>query len=70
MDLLKGQIKGWDQRGIYDEPKLSEIAEMYKELGFEIKIEPIKPELVKGCSECMKSSPCNYKVLYTKKIDS
>jgi hypothetical protein len=55
--LLIGQIKGWDQRGIYDEPRLGEIAKMYKELGFEIKIEPIKPELVPGCSDCMKSYP-------------
>ena len=69
MGLSKGQNTGWDQRGVYDEPKLIEIAKMYEELGFKVKIEPFKAELVQGCSDCMRSSPDRYKVLYTKKID-
>ena len=27
--------KGWTRRGSFDEPKLSEVVEMYEELGFE-----------------------------------
>ncbi|MFH1153975.1 MAG: hypothetical protein V1793_09165 [Pseudomonadota bacterium] len=62
----ESQEMGWKKRGIYDEPKLSEIAAMYKELGFQVRLEPLDLlNQTTGCSECMKSSPDRYRVLYT-----
>ncbi|MFC1563707.1 hypothetical protein ACFL6G_02165 [candidate division KSB1 bacterium] len=51
-----------------DEPRLSELAEMYEYLGFEVKTEAFKPEeFPKECSECMTENPEKYKVIYTRR---
>ena len=67
MDKLETRIKGWKKRGIYDDPKLTQIVKMYEEIGFSVKIEPFKPDMETGCTECIKENPDKYKVLYTKK---
>lgn len=69
MDALEARIKGWERRGIYDDPKLTELSKTYKELGFTVRLEPFKPEMETGCTECIKENPDKYKVLYTKKKD-
>ena len=71
MDTSETQIKGWERRGIYDDPKLTQIVKMYEEIGFSVKVEPFKPGkepgIETGCTECIKENPDKYKVLYTKK---
>ncbi|MDP2643983.1 MAG: hypothetical protein Q8P24_03520 [Desulfobacterales bacterium] len=60
--------QGWERQVIYDEPRLSEIAEMYREIGLEVHLEPFHPgEEVSECSECMKSFPEKYQIVYTRK---
>jgi len=68
-DFKSPDKKGWERRGIYDDPKLAEITELYRELGFSVRCEAFTPEMETGCSECMKKNPGKYKVLYTKIID-
>jgi len=58
--------QGWEKRTTYDEPRLSEIVEMYKEIGFEVHLEPFNPDEELGCAECMKATPENYKTIYTR----
>ncbi len=70
MDVIEAQIKGWDRRGIYDDPKLTQILKMYEEIGFIVRLEPFRPDMETGCTECIKENPDKYKVLYTKKSDS
>ena len=65
----EASLKGWTRRGIYDDPRLTQILKMYEEIGFSVKLEPLRPELEPGCTECIKQNPDKYKVLYTKKID-
>ncbi len=60
-------LEGWEKRATYDEPRLSEMVEMYKEIGFEVLMEPFSPEDEPGCAECMKDSPQQYKTVYTRK---
>jgi hypothetical protein len=36
--------EGWKRRSIAVEPRLSEIVEMYEQLGFEVRLEPFDPE--------------------------
>ena len=48
--------QGWERRFIYDEPRLSEAVEIYRELGFEVTLLPVSPDDV-DCSECMKEEP-------------
>jgi len=59
--------QGWIKQTIYDEPRLSEIAEMYREMGFDVHIEPFNPNDETECSECMKAQPDRYKTIYTRK---
>lgn len=35
--------QGWEKRTTYDEPRLSEMVELYRELGFEVHLEPLNP---------------------------
>jgi signal recognition particle subunit SEC65 len=34
----------WQRRMVASEPRLSEIVEMYEQLGFEVRLEPIDPK--------------------------
>ena len=59
---------GWQKRNTIDEPRLSELIEMYEELGFEVKTEDFDPEnFPEECSECMLQYPERYKIIYTRK---
>lgn len=63
------RIDGWDARYIGSEPRLSEVADMYRELGFMVRIEPF---YAGGCDTCCQ--PCfenpltPVKVVYVKEI--
>lgn len=59
--------QGWVKQTTYDEPRLSEIAEMYREMGYDVHIEPFNPDDEPGCSECMRAQPDRYKTIYTRK---
>ncbi len=59
-------LEGWKKQSTLDEPRLSEMAEMYKEIGFEVHLEPFNPDEELGCSECMKISAERYKTIYTR----
>lgn len=61
--------EGWEKRGIYDEPRLSEICEMYKELGFDVLVFPYEPDYDGLCNQCFDSNfdSKKFKVVYTKK---
>jgi len=61
------ESQGWERRTTYDEPRLSEIAEMYKEMGFEVHIEPFNPDEEPACARCMEDHPELYKTIYTRK---
>ena len=58
--------RGWEKQTTYDEPRLSEIVEMYEETGFEVHLEPFDPFFDQGCVDCMKASPEKYKTIYTR----
>ena len=59
--------QGWEKRTTYDEPRLSEMAELYAQLGFEVHLEPFDPTDQPGCAECLLQQPQRYKTLYTRK---
>ncbi len=62
-------VQGWQKKGTYDEPRLSEIIKMYKELGFEVRLEPFEPNNQTECMECMRVSADRYKAVYTRKTN-
>lgn len=58
---------GWEKRTTYDEPRLSEIAETYRELGFDVHLEPLdKGSGEAGCSDCLMADPDRYRTLWTR----
>lgn len=64
------QIDGWEARFIGQEPRLSEVIEMYQEIGFEVRIESFTPDrCVSGCRTCFDESDIPHYVVYTCKIN-
>ena len=59
--------EGWERRATYCDPRLSELVEMYEELGYEVYLKPFDPDEERECAECMKVSPEKYETLYTRK---
>jgi len=58
---------GWSNRGDFDEPRLSDIVEMYEEAGFEVRLEPFDPASVEGCTACMMADPQRYRTVFTRR---
>lgn len=59
--------ENWEIRFTIDEPRLSEMVDQYKELGFEVLLEPVDLSS-EECTSCMTADPKRYKTIYTRKI--
>ena len=59
--------QGWQRQATYDEPRLSELANMYEDIGLEVHLEPFHVDEEPGCTGCMAATPELYKTLYTRK---
>jgi len=57
--------EGWEKRFTIDEPRLSEMLEQYKELGFEVLLEPVDLSS-EECTSCIAVDPKRYKTIYTR----
>jgi hypothetical protein len=68
---------GWERRFIACEPRLSEMAEMYEEIGLKVLLEPLptKEEMEtedtkactdSGCSICFDVDKERYRIIFTK----
>ncbi len=57
--------EGWEKRFTIDEPRLSEMIEQYKELGFEVLLEPVDISS-EECTTCIIASRDRYKTIYTR----
>jgi hypothetical protein len=63
---------GWEKRFMSDEPRLSEMKEIYESIGFEVLLEPLpeKEELTScaesGCTACIDLDPDRYRTIYTR----
>ncbi len=58
--------KGWEKRFTVDDPRLTEAVEMYKELGFEVLLEPMDTSS-EECTNCLTDSTDRYKTIYTRR---
>lgn len=64
-DLLAA---GWQRQTTIDEPRLSELAENYRSLGYAVHIE--REAVTEGCGECYKAnSGCTLGTLYIRADD-
>ncbi len=55
---------GWKKQTTYDEPRLGELVEMYKEMGLEVRLE--EPDKLDECSACYDASAGKLKTIYTR----
>lgn len=68
--------QGWEKRFMADEPRLSEMKELYESIGFEVLLEPLPPkeELAAcaegGCTACLDADPARYRIIYTRANDA
>ena len=62
---------GWIRQSINNEPRLSELVELYRSLDFEVHLEPIAPELLESldveCSACFIGHWDEFKMIFTRK---
>lgn len=70
-EILKKE--GWTRQFIASEPRLSEMVETYKAIGFEVRLEPVltgedaKEDDCKECRICFEGEPKDkYMVVYTR----
>ncbi|NWF93314.1 MAG: hypothetical protein HXY46_10385 [Syntrophaceae bacterium] len=63
--------EGWEKRFTIDEPRLSEMVEQYKELGFEVLLEPVDTSS-EECFSCFIDPAFSdrYKTIYTRRKNS
>ena len=59
--------EGWLKQATYDEPRLSEMVEMYEEIGLEVHLEPFDAENETGCTGCLQLMPDLFKTIYTRR---
>ena len=66
--------EGWEKRFVGDEPRLSEMAELYGSLDLEVLLEPLPPkgELERGgcetggCTVCFDADRERYRTIFTR----
>ena len=58
--------QAWVSKGTFEEPRLSELIALYKDIGLEVRLEPFDPATDPGCAMCMRLHPENYKTIYTR----
>lgn len=64
----KLEEEGWVKQTTIGEPRLSEIVELYKSLGYEVRLEPVKlSELDEECRRCYEGEIDEVKTVYVKK---
>ena len=61
------KLEGWTRRSVACEPRLSEIKELYEDLGFDVRLEPFDEEEEDSrCSVCLIEDRERYRVVYTR----
>ncbi len=63
------EAQGWERRGEFREPRLSEFVQLYEEMGFEVKLMPLDPDNLPGCGICFEGDIEKYRVIYTRKTE-
>lgn len=57
----------WTRMTTIDEPRLSELVELYEELGFEVLLRPaVLGEAGSECLECFQAQPERYRTIYVR----
>jgi hypothetical protein len=63
------EAAGWQRMNLYDEPRLSELAQSYRELGYQVHFEPVHLDEEGDCAACIAEEPERYCTIYIRKLD-
>lgn len=59
---------GWERRFVTGGPRAAEVAELYRQLGFEVRLEPVRQtEIPEGCTDCQIALLFQFKTIYTRR---
>ena len=61
--------EGWKKQATYDDPRLSEMVEMYRDIGLEVHLEPFSAANEPGCTGCLQVEPDQFQTIYTRRKD-
>jgi hypothetical protein len=53
---MGGKMLDWQEVAIDGETHFRRLVDMYEELGFEVRLEEVRPEEVKHCTKCLQES--------------
>jgi hypothetical protein len=60
--------EGWERRFTADAQRAEEVIELYSQLGYEVRAEPVHTEeLVDGCGDCHSLIVSKFKTIYTRR---
>jgi len=60
--------QGWERRFIADEQRAKEAMDLYSQLGFDVRAEPVRPEeMHEDCDDCKTVVAFRFVTIYTRK---
>ena len=59
--------EGWERKNTIDEPRLSELADNYRQLGYEVHFEPVHLDDEIDCAECLAEHPDRFRTIYVRR---
>lgn len=60
--------EGWERRFTADAQRTPEVMDLYSQLGYEVRAEPVLPEELKNeCDDCRSPVILEFKTIYTRK---
>lgn len=63
---LAGQ--GWERRFITDATRTQEVVQLYRQLGYEVRVEPVLPEqFAEQCDACQLVTLLQFQTIYTRR---
>ncbi len=59
---------GWERRFVTGGPRAEEVAQLYRQLGYEVRLEPVQSsEIPDGCDDCQIAFVFQFKTVYTRR---
>lgn len=66
----KRSAEGWEKRTTAAEPRLTELCALYREIGYEVRLEPFEPGGAAECAACFAGPPGRYQTIYTRRREA
>jgi len=66
----EGELPGsdWERRFVTDGSRVAEVIQLYTELGYQVRVEPMgRADLPQACEECQLAALLRFQTIYTRK---